>query len=52
MAKYRKFFVALVGAVLAAGCALADQGVLGQWGAVVVALATAVGVRQVPNAKQ
>jgi len=50
MARYRKFLVALGGAALTGVCVLADQGALGQWGAVVLAFATAVGVRQVPNA--
>lgn len=50
--RYRKFFVALLGAAMTAGTALADSGVLGDWGPVLIALITAVGVERIPNAKK
>lgn len=47
--KYKKAVVAAAGAGALLGVQLADLGAFGKWSAVVLAVATALGVRQVKN---
>lgn len=52
VAYFRKFIVALVGAATIAVTQGLINGSAAKWTAIIVGFATAVGVRQVPNAKQ
>lgn len=47
--KYKKFVVATAGSAALVALSLADLGAFGKWSAVVIAVATALGVRQVKN---
>lgn len=52
VAYFRKFIVALIGAATIAVTQGLINGSAAKWTAIIVGFATAVGVRQVPNAKQ
>lgn len=52
VAYFRKFIVALVGAATIAITQGLIEGTAAKWVAIALGFATAVGVRQIPNAKQ